>query len=90
MQDPSPRLSQWQFVNKIIKDAHTGWSFVPLIGSGLSSPSGIIMGMEFTNYLAFCNVLGIERSRRAKQNLRRRIPSAVGSHTKGLATISFV
>jgi hypothetical protein len=38
---------------KIIADADTGRCFVPLIGSGMSSPSGIIMGMEFTNYLAF-------------------------------------
>lgn len=46
-------LEPVQFISKIVQDADTGWAFVPLVGSGLSSPSGIIMGMEFTNYLAF-------------------------------------
>ena len=54
------RLSSSEFVNKIIHDADTGESFVPLIGSGLSSPSGIIMGVEFTNYLAFTTYLVLE------------------------------
>ncbi|MFN5393788.1 MAG: SIR2 family protein, partial [Planctomycetota bacterium] len=42
-----------EFLRLIIEDANLGRTFVPFIGSGLSSPSGIIMGMEFTNYLAF-------------------------------------
>jgi hypothetical protein len=54
------RLSTTEFISKIIHDADTGESFVPLIGSGLSSPSGIIMGMEFTNYLAFTMYLLLE------------------------------
>ncbi len=50
-------LAPSEFISKIVQDADTGWSFVPLVGSGLSSPSGIIMGMEFTNYLAFSSYL---------------------------------
>lgn len=46
-----------QFITKIVHDADTGWGFVPLIGSGLSRPSGIITGYEFTNYLAFTTYL---------------------------------
>jgi hypothetical protein len=46
-------LSNSEFISKIIQDSQAGRYFVPLVGSGLSSPSGIIMGMEFTNYLAF-------------------------------------
>ncbi|MFM7169154.1 MAG: SIR2 family protein, partial [Planctomycetaceae bacterium] len=46
-----------QFITKIVHDADTGWGFVPLIGSGLSRPSGIITGFEFTNYLAFTTYL---------------------------------
>lgn len=42
-----------EFIRLIVEDANLGRTFVPFIGSGLSSPSGIIMGMEFTNYLAF-------------------------------------
>jgi hypothetical protein len=42
-----------EFLRLIVEDANLGRTFVPFIGSGLSSPSGIIMGMEFTNYLAF-------------------------------------
>ncbi len=51
------RLSNSEFVSKVIQDSEAGRSFIPLIGSGLSSPSGIIMGMEFTNYLAFATYL---------------------------------
>lgn len=45
------------FLDEIIQDANSGRVFVPFIGSGLSSPSGIIMGMEFTNYLSFTTYL---------------------------------
>ena len=45
------------FIDEIIRDARAGRTFVPFIGSGLSSASGIIMGMEFTNYLAFTTYL---------------------------------
>lgn len=50
-------LLPYQFITKIVHDADTGWGFVPLIGSGLSRPSGIITGYEFTNYLAFTTYL---------------------------------
>ncbi|MEM9644901.1 MAG: SIR2 family protein, partial [Planctomycetota bacterium] len=46
-----------EFIGKLVHDADVGYSFVPLVGSGMSSPSGIIMGMEFTNYLAFVTYL---------------------------------
>lgn len=56
--DPSGTpLLPHQFITKIVHDADTGWGFVPLIGSGLSRPSGIITGYEFTNYLAFTTYL---------------------------------
>ncbi|MCA8993159.1 MAG: SIR2 family protein [Planctomycetaceae bacterium] len=54
---PVSLLSSSEFISKIIQDADMGHCFVPLVGSGLSSPSGIIMGMEFTNYLAFTTYL---------------------------------
>ena len=46
-----------EFIDKIVQDADLGYSFIPFVGSGLSSPSGIIMGIEFTNYLAFTTYL---------------------------------
>lgn len=46
-----------EFLTQIINDVDLGRAFVPLIGSGLSSASGIIMGVEFTNYLAFATYL---------------------------------
>ena len=49
--------SNSEFITDIIRDANSGRKFVPFIGSGLSSPSGIIMGIEFTNYLAFTSYL---------------------------------
>ncbi|MEM9703366.1 MAG: hypothetical protein AAF907_13075, partial [Planctomycetota bacterium] len=50
-------LSDAEFVGQIVDAADTGAAFAPLIGSGFSSPSGIIMGKEFTNYLAFATYL---------------------------------
>ncbi len=52
-----PEHEHTEFINKIVQDADLGYSFAPFIGSGLSSPSGIIMGVEFTNYLAFTTYL---------------------------------
>jgi len=53
-------LTHTEFISKIIDDADTGASFVPFIGSGMSSASGIIMGTEFTNYLTFCMYIILE------------------------------
>ena len=41
------------FIAKIREEVYSGHGFVPLIGSGMSAPSGILMGMEFDNYLAY-------------------------------------
>jgi hypothetical protein len=60
-------LSNSEFISKIIQDCDVGRSFVPLIGSGLSSPSGIIMGMEFTNYLAFTTYLTLSDPERRER-----------------------
>lgn len=51
------KIGKRQFLREIIEDANSGRTFVPFIGSGLSSPSGIIMGMEFTSFLAFTTYL---------------------------------
>jgi hypothetical protein len=40
------------FIDALIEEVDDGQCFVPFLGSGISSASGIIMGMEFTNYLA--------------------------------------
>ena len=41
------------FIKLIRQEVYSGHGFVPLIGSGMSAPSGILMGMEFSNYLAY-------------------------------------
>lgn len=51
------KIDKSRFLREIIEDANSGRTFVPFIGSGLSSPSGIIMGMEFTSFLAFTTYL---------------------------------
>ena len=40
-------------IDQIRADVESGICFVPFIGSGMSAPSGILMGMEFTNFLAY-------------------------------------
>jgi len=41
------------FIAEIRNRVQAGHSFIPMIGSGMSAPSGILMGQTFTNYLAF-------------------------------------
>lgn len=42
-----------EFVDRLILEIQTGKGLVPFVGSGCSAPSGIIMGQDFTSYLAF-------------------------------------
>ncbi|MCE2752327.1 MAG: SIR2 family protein [Pirellula sp.] len=55
-------VSNEEFISEIIDDALGGKCFVPFIGSGLSSPSGIITGQEFTKYLAYVFYLMVRHS----------------------------
>jgi hypothetical protein len=55
-------VSNDEFISEIIDDALSGKCFVPFIGSGLSSPSGIITGQEFTKYLAYVFYLMVRHS----------------------------
>jgi len=42
-----------QFVARIRDFVNKGYGFVPMVGSGLSAPSGILMGQDFTEFLAY-------------------------------------
>jgi hypothetical protein len=64
MSNGASEFLELDFLSKIIDDTQAGHSFVPLIGSGLSSPSGIIMGSEFTSYLAFTAYLVLSDPRK--------------------------
>ncbi|MCG6157644.1 SIR2 family protein [Rubinisphaera margarita] len=64
-----------QFISKIVQDSDTGYSFVPFVGSGLSSASGIIMGIEFTNYLAFTTYLVLCDPKKRERTHGEGIPS---------------
>lgn len=55
-------VSNDEFISEIIDDTLGGKCFVPFIGSGLSSPSGIITGQEFTKYLAYVFFLMVRHS----------------------------
>lgn len=47
------------FISEIRASIRAGYSVSPFIGSGMSSPSGILMGQDFNNYLAHsvCKVI---------------------------------
>ncbi len=68
-------LEPVQFISKIVHDIDTGWSFVPFIGSGLSRDSGIIMGMEFTNYLAYTTYLVLADPEETKKVVQKPNPN---------------
>jgi len=42
-----------QFIERLAKEVRAGFGVVPFIGSGCSSNSGILMGEQFTDYLAW-------------------------------------
>ena len=46
-------MSADQIIRKMREEYEKGFGFVPFAGSGISSASGILMGQEFTNYLAW-------------------------------------
>ena len=54
-----------EFLTRIVDQHRLGYGFAPFVGSGLSAPSGILilMGMEFTEYLAYTvyRVVGPEK-----------------------------
>lgn len=47
------RLSEHQFISRLCDLVNAGFGIVPFLGSGCSSSSGIMMGKEFTDYLAY-------------------------------------
>ena len=46
-------VSSKQLSMLIADEVFCGHGFVPFVGSGMSAPSGILMGQEFGNYLAY-------------------------------------
>jgi hypothetical protein len=45
--------SNAEFINLLCEQINSGGGFVPFIGSGCSSPSGILMGVQFDEYLSY-------------------------------------
>ncbi|MDB6155526.1 MAG: hypothetical protein JWL90_3979, partial [Chthoniobacteraceae bacterium] len=46
-------LSSHDFTQWACEQVRDGYGFVPLVGSGISTKSGILMGVEFTDYLTW-------------------------------------
>jgi hypothetical protein len=67
--------SNAEFINLLREQINNGGGFVPFIGSGCSSPSGILMGVQFDEYLsytAFLCVAETESIAEAEPTLGRR------------------
>lgn len=43
-----------EFIRLVVSLVRSGDGIVPFVGSGISAQSGILMGVEFTEYLSFC------------------------------------
>ena len=54
-----------QFIARVSHQVRQGYGIVPFVGSGLSARSGILMGQQFTDYLAhvFYKVVGDDDQR---------------------------
>lgn len=57
-------LAPREFAQAICAEVRKGYGFVPLLGSGISAPSGIPTGEQFGDYLCFC----IEKALEGKWN----------------------
>ncbi len=57
--------SSRDLIDRIRRDVRDGYGFVPFVGSGVSAPSGIPMGQEFDEFLAYTvyRVLATEEER---------------------------
>jgi len=62
-------VSSKQLSMLIADEVFRGHGFVPFVGSGMSAPSGILMGQDFGNYLAYSIFCAIGRG--TKHNLRQ-------------------
>ncbi|MFN3159213.1 MAG: SIR2 family protein [Rubinisphaera brasiliensis] len=75
-------MSNDSFTASIREQLARGYTFIPFVGSGLSSKSGILMGREFDDYLAYVvfrviaplEVQRIEKVAEAKVDLRKGWP----------------
>lgn len=45
-------LNARDFIDRIVADVRSGARYIPFTGSGISAASGILMGLDFTNFLA--------------------------------------
>ncbi len=72
-----------EFISQLASDIEGGRCVVPLIGSGLSSPSGIIMGSEFTTYLSFAFYLVLSEPSQRKRTRGEGQPSRWDLRTQG-------
>jgi len=51
--DSNEAQSSQKFIEEIRSYVHQGFSFTPFVGCGMSAPSGILMGQDFSNFLAW-------------------------------------
>jgi hypothetical protein len=61
-----------KFIDGVIYENKLGYNLVPFIGSGMSAPSGILMGEQFRDYLGYVvvRVLGLDSEELKLWNLK--------------------
>ena len=63
-----PLVSDSEFLNLIRDQISQGFSITPFVGSGISAPSGILMGLEFEEYLAYVVYLSLHKEWDVRRN----------------------
>jgi len=54
MLDPNSEVRPARFVELLEREVRRGFSVIPLVGSGMSAPSGVLTGEAFGSYLLCC------------------------------------
>ena len=60
VRSPNPNLDTEVFISKIVETIKSGIGFVPIIGAGVSAPSGIPLIRELSDYLNRCIALSLK------------------------------
>jgi hypothetical protein len=63
-------VSEDEFLGKLRDEVRSGYGLVPFIGSGCSADSGIVMGMQFTDYLGWTMRLCLDKDAGGPWDLR--------------------
>jgi hypothetical protein len=69
-----PYIDERQFTEFVAAQIRHGFNLVPFVGSGISAPSGIVMGQDFMNYLTWVVYRSVAKRMKDNEELTQKEP----------------